>query len=77
MGQRYLAHNISPYLVPNPGQIEVLQRSLGEKDAETAFNIVELSEKLRVAEETVQNAQKDLDNTLLSKRKEKEKDEGM
>jgi hypothetical protein len=55
----------------------VLQRSLGEKDTETAFNVGELSEKLRVAEETVQNAQKDLDNTLLSKRKEKEKDEGM
>lgn len=62
---------------PNPGQIQVLQQSLELKNAETAVVVMELTDKLRIAEERVQNIQNDFDNTMLSKKNEKEEAEGM
>jgi hypothetical protein len=64
------------YRDSKPGRIEVLKQSLDEKNTEAAVVTVELTEKLRVAEERFQNLQNDLDETMLSKQKEKEKDEG-
>lgn len=55
----------------------MLQQSFDLKNTETAVVTMELTDKLRVAEERIRNVQNDFDNTLLSKQKEKEEDEGM